>query len=98
MLSHTLVCLFVYVDAREVHIETAPPQKKLSLIWDLAYIQNNFNVFYTHQMVGWVDKKERERTGKKARIEPMPPTPPRRWLIQAVPNQGCLKIWTSDSL
>ena len=52
MLSHTLVCLFVYVDAREVHIETAPPQKKLSLIWDLAYIQNNFNVFYTHLMVG----------------------------------------------
>ena len=51
----TLVCLFVYVDARGIQIETASPQKKVSLIWDLAYIQNNFNVFYTHEMVGWVD-------------------------------------------
>ena len=75
MLSHTLVCLFVYVDAREIQIETAPPQKKVSLIWDFAFIQNNFNVFYTHQMVGWVDKKGRERVGKKARIEPLPPNP-----------------------
>ena len=70
-------CLFVYVDAREIQIETAPPQKKVSLIWDFAFIQNNFNVFYTHQMVGWVVKKRkgRERVGKKARIEPLPPNP-----------------------
>ena len=53
------------------------PQKKVSLIWDFAFIQNNFNVFYTHQMVGWVVKKRkgRERVGKKARIEPLPPNP-----------------------
>ena len=42
------VCLFVYVDAREIQIETASPQKKVSLVWDFAYIQNNLNVFYTH--------------------------------------------------
>ena len=69
------VCLFVYVDAREIQIEAAPPQKKVSLIWDFAFIQNNFNVFYTHQMVGWVDKEGRERVGKKAGIEPLPPNP-----------------------
>ena len=63
------------MDAREIQIETAFPQGKVSLVGDFAYIQNNFNVFYTHQMVGWVDKKERERTGKKARIEPLPPNP-----------------------
>ena len=76
-ISSLFVCLFVYVDAREIQIETAPPQKKVSLIWDFAFIQNNFNVFYTHQMVGWVVKKRkgRERVGKKARIEPLPPNP-----------------------
>ena len=63
------------MDAREIQIETASPQKKVSLIWDFAYIQNNFNVFYTHPMVWWVDKEGRERVGKKAGIEPLPPNP-----------------------
>ena len=70
-----LKSLFDHVDGREIQIETAPPQKKVSLIWDFAFIQNNFNVFYTHQMVGWVGKKGRERVGKKAGIEPLPPNP-----------------------
>ena len=83
MVNSEFVCLFVYVDAREIQIETAPPQNKVSLIWDLAFIQNNFNVFYTHQMVGWVVKKRKGGRGwvKRQGLNPCPQTPPPGWLI-----------------
>ena len=73
-IAHLFVYLFVYVDAREIQIETAPPQKKVSLIWDFAFIQNNFNVFYTHQMVGWVDNLRKGGRGRVKRqgLNPAP--------------------------
>ena len=60
------------MDAREIQIETAPPQKKVSLIWDFAFIQNNFNVFYTHQMVGWVGKRGGKGREKRQELNPAP--------------------------
>ena len=70
--SDCCVCLFVYMDAREIQIEAAPPQKKVSLIWDFAFIQNNFNVFYTHRMVGWVDKRGGKGRVKRQELNPAP--------------------------
>ena len=75
MFVFLFVCLFVYVDARAYRLILQPPEEGILFFRDVAYIQNNFNVFYTDQMVGWVDKEGRERVGKKAGIEPLPPNP-----------------------
>ena len=88
VLGVVFVCLFVYMDARGIQIETAPPQKKVSLIWDFAFIQNNFNVFYTHQMVGWVGKRGGKGRVKRQGLNPCPQTlPPNPAPKMADPNQ-----------
>ena len=51
-------CLFVCLCGRPTGTDWYCTSRKVSvpLFRDLAHVKNNFNVFYTHKMVRWVNK------------------------------------------